>query len=98
MINITKLFDLIKKERHHLIMDEVDVIDALKVINKHHKIVPDMAVGNCGWANGDENKWFIHFITTKIKWDTIRKELNVVRVFTCGDIPEKSVGIIYSDD
>ena len=33
---------------YHLILNENDVISTLKVINKHHKVVPDMAVGNCG--------------------------------------------------
>lgn len=92
-----KLLDSIIRERHHLILEEQDVIKTLRVINEHHKFVPDMAVGNCGWAD-DTNKWFIHFTTTKAKWYDIRKELKVVRVFGNTDIPKSTIGVVYSED
>ena len=83
--------------RHHLVLDEEDVVKALKVIQQHHRIVPDMAVGNCGWAD-DLGKWFIHFTTTECKWEEIRKKLNVVRVYGNADIPNYKKGVIYSTD
>ena len=81
---------------YHLILNENDVISTLKVINKHHKVVPDMAVGNCGW--NDTSKWFIHFYTTESKWEEIRKELRVIRVFNYTDIPEENNGNVYTMD
>lgn len=91
------LMDLIITKRHHLIVEEQDVVKTLKVINQHHKIVPDMAVGNCGWAD-DTNKWFIHFTTSRAKWKAIRNELKVVRVFENLDIPKNTIGVVYSTD
>lgn len=90
--------DCIITNRYHLVLEEKDVTKTLEVINKHHRSVPDMKVGNCGWANGDENKWFIHFTTTKAKWAVIRDELKVQRVFEVKDIPKQTNGKIYSTD
>ena len=85
------------KKRYHLVVEEADVTKALEVINKHHRVVPDMRVGNCGWV--DSTKWFIHFTTTAAKWELIRKELCVVRVYRNMDIPDTTaVGIAYSTD
>ena len=86
----------IKTERHHLILDEEDVIRVLQVINDEHRVVPNMRVGNCGWT--DTRKWFIHFDTTRRKWQSIVHKLNVVRVFGNCDIPEHTIGIVYTDD
>lgn len=49
-----KLLDKIMIKRCHLVVEVNDVIRVLKIINKHHKLVPNMAVGNCGW--GDDTK------------------------------------------
>lgn len=83
-------------KRHHLIVEEEDVIRVLSVIQKHHKILPDMAVGNCGWD--DEKKWFIHFETTEYKWKAIRTDLKVIRVFENLEIPKKCIGKVYTTD
>lgn len=91
------LLNQVVTKRCHLVLEEQDVINTLKMINKHHRIVPDMAVGNCGWAD-DPNKWFIHFTTTRAKWNVIRNELKVVRVFGNIDIPKNTVGIVYTAD
>lgn len=90
------LMSKLVRKYYHLILNEDDVIKVLNVINKHHKIVPDMAVGNCGWK--DTSKWFIHFYTTESKWEEIRKELNVIRVFNYTDIPEESNSNVYTMD
>ena len=90
------IIDRFVKRRYHVIVEEVDVIKTLNAINSHHKIVPDMAVGNCGWA--DATKWFIHFTTTEHKWEIIRNELHVIRVYECRDIPKNCIGQVYSND
>ena len=82
--------------RHHLVMNEEDVTRVLLVIQAaHHDHIPNMKVGNCGWA--DKQKWFIHFDTTKRKWDRIVRELNVVRVFGNVDIPKNTIGVYTTD-
>ena len=96
-MNTQRFLDKFITKRHHIIVEETDVLNALKVINKYHKIVPEIAVGNCGWAD-DTNKWFIHFTTTNSKWDGIRKDLKVVRVFSNLEIPKEKNGTVYSTD
>lgn len=90
------LMDRIVNKRYHLILEECDLIETLRVINKHHRVVPEMRVGNCGWV--DTNKWFIHFTSTEFKWRLIRDELKVIRVFETCDIPEHMNGVVYSTD
>ena len=48
------LLNKILARRCHLVVEEEDIIRVLKVINKHHRLVPNMAIGNCGW--GDDTK------------------------------------------
>lgn len=93
----TNFMDLIRTKNFSLIVEEKDVTKTLKVINSHHRFVPDMQVGNCGWAD-DDNKWFIHFTTTMAKWKVIREELKVQRVFENTDIPKQTNGKVYSTD
>lgn len=90
------LLNHIRVRRHHLILNEEDVIRTLNVINKHNKIVPEMSVGNCGWA--DRKKWFIHFNVTEKNWEKIVRELKVVRVWGNCYIPTDTIGVIYTDD
>lgn len=91
------LLNKILARRCHLIVEEEDIIRVLKVINKHHRLVPNMAIGNCGWGD-DTKKWFIYFTTTEYKWDLIRNDLKVVRVFKNTDIPKDKIGTVYSTD
>ena len=93
----TNFLDKFITKRHHIIVEEVDIVNVLKVVNKCHRTSPDISVGNCGWAD-DSNKWFIHFTTTNSKWDSIRKDLKVVRVFSNQDIPKNTIGTVYSTD
>ena len=87
------LLNRIITERYHLILNEEDVLNTVSVLNKH-KIYNDMAMGNCGWA--DKDKWFINFTSTKAKWELIRKELDVVRVYENTDIPKDVEGVIFT--
>lgn len=87
--------NLIKRD-HHLIMEGKDVLNTLSVINKHHKRIPKTKVGS--YELEYENKWFIHFTTSIDKWDDIRKELNVIRVFDFYEIPKNCEGKVYTTD
>ena len=90
--------NLLFKERHHLVLEEEDVLKVLDFICKlHRNHVPNMKVANCGWAD-DKKKWFIYFDTTRGKWNHLVRELNVVRVFGNRDIPENTIGIVYTTD
>lgn len=91
------ILDHIITKRYHFVVEEQDVVKTLNTINKHQRIVPDMRVGNCGWAD-DPNKWFIHFTTSKAKWELIRNDIKLVRVFGNMDIPKNSVGKVYTTD
>ena len=91
------LLNKILARRCHLVVEEEDIIRVLKVINKHHRLVPNMAIGNCGWGD-DTKKQFIYFTTTEYKWDLIRNDLKVVRVFKNTDIPKDKIGTVYSTD
>ena len=96
-----KLLDKIIYKRHHLIMDETKVMDALKTVqnvcsSKRSLKNIDMAVGNCGWA--DTKKWFVHFTCSNRRWEMLRKELNVIRVFELLEIPENTNGNYYTKD
>ena len=83
--------------RSHLIVDEKDVTRILKVINAHHKNVPNMQIGKCEWAD-DRNKWFVHYDSNEYAWELIRKELSVCRVYSNTDIPKSAVGAVFSTD
>ena len=93
---MVKLIDKMIIKRRHIIVDAEDVLHALSVIQSHHPFIPDMAVGKCGWAKS--NKWFIHFECSNKKWELIRHELEVVRVFSNNDIPNANFGAVYSTD
>lgn len=94
---LNKLLDKFITERHHLILEEEDVYLVLGVINSHHKAAPEVRVGNCGWGD-DPKKWFIFVSLTKEKWEIIRRELKVIRVFSNTDIPINTIGAIYTTD
>lgn len=93
---MAKLINKMVIRRRHIIVDAEDVLHALSVIQSHHSVVPEMKVGNCGWA--ETNKWFIHFDCSNEKWELIRHELEVVRVFNNSDIPNANFGAVYSTD
>lgn len=58
-----RTFDNIIYKRHHLVMDETKVMEALRIIQKtcnrlFTQIQIDMAVGSCGWKNS--TMWYIN--------------------------------------
>ena len=90
------IMDLLVTKKYSLIVDENEVTKTLKVINSHHRFVPEMQVGSYDWPG--ENKWFIHFTTSRAKWKLVRSELKVQRIFEYADIPKDKKGIVYSTD
>lgn len=75
-----KIIDNVVAKRHHLIVEEKDVMSLLKVfdnVNRSSRLVHtmNMEIGNCGWAN-EPTKWFIRFDTTDRKWKKILAELS----------------------
>ena len=53
-----KLINKIIIKRRHIIVDAEDVLHALSVIQSHHSVVPEMKVGNCGWAESNTLRVF----------------------------------------
>ncbi len=89
-------------KRHELILNEENVIEALRVIQNTcnsilSKMNCSMMVGNCGWAD-DREKWFIHFTCSDEEWDALIVNLNVTRVFKIVDVPVLTNGNIYTTD
>ena len=91
-----KLLDLVLVKRRHLYVNEKNLTNLLKVLNRHY-VINNISVGNCGWED-DPDKWFVNFDACNKKWDEIRSELNVVRVWTNSDIPHGDVDGVYSND
>ena len=65
VVNFGNFINNFVVERHHIIVEEVDVVRALYVINSNHIVAPDIKVGNCGWLD-DTSKWFI--LKTRLLW------------------------------
>lgn len=95
MLNFMDIFSGFKIKRHHLFMDEKEVIKILSTLNKHK--IFTVTVGKCSWTD-DEKKWFINFDVSNKKWDLIVRELKVIRVWNAKDIPTDKVGEVYSTD
>ena len=75
MFNLFNLSKSIVQKRRYLVVDESDVMIALKAISKvkndsKFHFSSSMEVGNCGWAD-DANAWFIHFDATGNQWRNI---------------------------
>lgn len=65
---------MFSKERE-FIVDEMDVTKVLNIINEYRSLGRNMSVGNCGWGDGEETKWFITFYATDRKYGKIIKDL-----------------------
>lgn len=73
-----RTFDNIIYKRHHLVMDETKVMEALRIIQKtcnrlFTQIQIDMAVGSCGWKNS--TMWYINLTCSNTEWRNLIKEL-----------------------
>lgn len=65
---------MFNKERE-FIVEEKDVTTVLIIVNQHRSLYRYLSVGNCGWGDGEESKWFIAFDTTDKKYGKIIKDL-----------------------
>ena len=65
------------KRRRELIVDEQDLIYILKAINANLHYL-DGQVGNCGWGDGEESKWFVLFYANNRKFSQIIQDLNEI--------------------
>lgn len=90
------LMDKLTFKKRHLIIDENDIVEVLTIINTYHRIKPSIKIGK--YEDVGCTKWFIKFTTNDEKWNFIRKDLNIIRAWDENDIPEKTMGKIYSTD
>ena len=95
-----RTFDNVIYKRHHLIMDETKVMEALRIIQKtcdrlFTQIQIDMTVGSCGWKNS--TMWFINLSCSNTEWRKLIKELSIVRVFSNRDIPQNYTYVYTTD-
>lgn len=88
MLSIFKIY-------RSFIIDEKDVTTVLGVINRNHKIVSELSVGNCGWGDGLEKKWFIHFYATDKTYGNIVKGLKDIGTLTLDVRPKGQVDICF---
>lgn len=92
------LLNKIIVKRRGLVFEEADIVKVLNAVNQRNNYyaMTNMVVANCGWA--DRTKWFVHFDASNEAWDAIMRELNVIRVLSNPDIPENSIGKVYTTD
>lgn len=85
--------------KHHLICDDYDLVRVFNAINKHQSKTHQLkiTVRNCNWDKGN-NKWLISFDISDTKWNSIIRELEVIRIWDIRDIPINTKGSIYSKD
>ena len=87
------LSGIFKKERE-FIVEEQDVMDVLKAINKHLGYL-DGAVGNCGWGDGLESKWFVSFYARDNKYQRIVNTLKEIGEFKLDVRPKGKIDIYF---
>ena len=97
---MNKLIEKLIIKRRTLVFEEADLVKVLNTINQHdgrtNRVSRDMVVKNCGWE--DRTKWFVRFDASDKTWNSIVSELKVIRVWNEWDIPENSIGKVYSTD
>lgn len=91
-----KLLDKIITRGHHIVTNKENIIDVLEVLNANN-IHDNLTIGCCGWDD-DPRKWYMHFYTTNEKWEILRRDLEIVRVWDARDIPIKDSNEVYSDN
>ncbi len=76
------------KESREFIIEERDVTTVLTVINQHTKF-QHVLVGNCGWADGEESKWYVVFDETNKQYGNIVADLSELGEFKLNVRPSK---------
>lgn len=71
----TKIENLLRKfikRRCELIVEESDVTEILKIVNRQTH--DNVRIGDCGWLT-QTSKWYVAFYTNEKIWNDIRTEL-----------------------
>lgn len=87
------LGSIIKRERE-FIVEEQDVMDVLKAINEHLGYL-NGSIGNCGWGDGEESKWFIMFYARDGKYQKIVSTLQEIGEFKLDVRPKGQIDIYF---
>lgn len=74
------LFNVMRIKRKTIILDENDVMAALKMIdnirsNYKFFMLLNMEIGNCGWGNGEESKWYVTYNSNEKQWRELIRTL-----------------------
>lgn len=71
-----KYRQMLFSRRHHAIVDESELIDAIKIINSSTKVedVDNTYVRNAGWENRPEC-YYVAFTCYNREWEALKKKL-----------------------
>ena len=74
-----KFRQLFFRRRHHIIVDEKDVLTALKTISRYPAVPSDWNtfIRN-GWVDNKSDRWFIFFTCYDRHWNDLAKELKKI--------------------
>lgn len=64
-------------KRRYWVLEQEDVIKALKAIDDHRSkhIQPEVVVGSCGWEN-EKSLWYLNFNASNKQWISIIDDLS----------------------
>ena len=84
----------ILKESREFIVEEKDVTTVLTAINQHTKF-QQVSVGNCGWGDGEESKWYVIFDASNKQYGSIVADLSELGDFRLNVRPSKKQTDVY---
>lgn len=82
------------KESREFIVEEKDVTTVLTTINQHTKF-QHLLVGNCGWGEGEESKWYVVFDASNKQYGKIVADLSELGEFRLNVRPSKNRTDVY---
>lgn len=89
-----KLFGNVFSKVRHIVVSEDRIIETLRILNASK--IYNVTIGDCGWEG--MNVWFVNFDCREKRWEQIRNELKVIRVWSNNDIPKTCGNAVYSTD
>lgn len=89
-----KLFGNVFSKTRHIVVSEDRIIETLRILNSSK--IYNVTIGDCGWEG--MNMWYINFDCRDRRWEQIRSELKVIRVWSNTDIPQVCGNAVYSTD
>ena len=93
------VFKNLMKKKHHLIVDEGDVID---IVNEIRSIIDGrwlhkkLDIGN--WGRSNQYKLFINFSCSTKIWNRLINKINIKRVSDAMEIPNNRTKCVYEID